>query len=443
MILRSVALFTLVALSSACRSEKQPSHAAPPDPPKPGELLTGKAALGDWTTDAPDVRRKLTLADLPPPNATPDVENKARMIPRPEGAWPKVPPGFRVDLFATDLKNPRQLRVAPNGDLFVAESAANRIRVLRDADGDGKPEVNEIFADKFDEPFGIDFYPPSDPKFVYVANTGGVVRFPYVSGDTKARGPAEEVYDKISGGGRLPGGGHWTRDLVFSRDGSKMFVSVGSLTNDDDGEKEARRARIFELSPDGKNERVYAYGIRNPVGLAVNPETGELWTSVNERDELGDDLVPDYVTSVKDGGFYGWPWFYMGGHQDPRHPGKHPELKDKVITPDVLLQSHSASLGMTFYTAGNFPAPYRGAYAAEHGSWNRSRRTGYKVIRIPLEHGHATGEYVDFMTGFVTPDGTAVWGRPVGVAEGKDGSLFVTDDVGNVIWRVRYVGTAK
>ena len=222
-----------------------------------------------------------------------------------------------------------------------------------------------------------------------------------------------------------------------------MFVSVGSKSNVDDGEAENDRARIFEYDPDGKNGRVFAHGIRNPVGLAIHPETGELWTSVNERDGIGDDLVPDYVTRVQEGGFYGWPWFYMGGHQDPRHPGKHPDLKEKVLTPDVLIQSHSASLDLAFYDGSQFPAEYRQhAFAAEHGSWNRTRRTGYKVIDIPTENGKATGEYIDFLTGFVTPEGD-VWGRPVGIAVAKDGALLVTDDGGECVWRVSYEGPKK
>jgi glucose/arabinose dehydrogenase len=235
----------------------------------------------------------------------------------------------------------------------------------------------------------------------------------------------------------LRGGGHWTRDIVFSLDGAKMFVSVGSRSNVSDDEGENGRARIFEFTSDGKNGRAYATGIRNPVGLAVHPDT-ELWTSVNERDELGDDLVPDYITRVRDGAFYGWPWFYIGDHEDPRHAGKHPELRGKVTVPDVLIQAHSASLGMTFYVGDQFPAEYRqSAFAAEHGSWNRAHRTGYKVIYTPVKNGAPTGEYVDFMTGFVTPAGD-VWGRPVAVAQGKDGALYVTDDGGNCVWRIAY-----
>jgi glucose/arabinose dehydrogenase len=402
-----------------------------------GKLLTGEAAKGDWTTDAPGVRRKLTAADMPAPYATASVRNQPKIAPPPEGAMPQVPAGFRVVKFADGLNKPRMIRTAPNGDLFVAESNANRIRVLRDANGDGKPEINEIFAEGLNQPFGIAFHPlGANPQYIYIANTGSVVRFPYQSGDTKARAASETIVSTISGGGRLEGGGHWTRDIVFSKDGSKMYVSVGSRSNVSDDETEARRARIFEYTPDGKNERVYADGIRNPVGLAIHPVSGELWTSVNERDELGDHLVPDYVTRVRDGGFYGWPWYYIGPNQDPRHQGKRPELKDKVIVPDVLIQSHTASLGLAFYTGGQFPSEYRNLpFVAQHGSWNRSRRTGYKVIYLPMQGGKATGEYVDFMTGFVTPEGD-VWGRPVAVTVGRDGSLFVTDDGGNVIWRI-------
>lgn len=268
-----------------------------------------------------------------------------------------------------------------------------------------------------------------------------MVRFPYKSGDTKASGEPETVVDSIpSGNESVGGGGHWTRDVEFSPDGKTLFVSVGSRSNADDDKSEERRAVILAFDPDGKNERVYAAGIRNPVGLAIHPDTGELWTSVNERDGLGDNLVSDYITHVQEGGFYGWPWFYLGPHEDPRHKGKHPELKDKTIVPDVLLQSHMASLGLTFYDGDKFPAEFHDdGFAAEHGSWNRARRVGYKVIRIPLEDGKATGEFEDFLTGFVTEDGN-VWGRPVGVAVAKDGALMVTDDASGTIWRVAYTG---
>lgn len=411
-----------------------------------GQTLTGEAARGDWTTDAPGVRRHLTTADLDTPYETKSVDNGPHMVPRPEGAWPKAPAGFTVEAYATGLNNPRAMVTAPNGDIFIAESGPNRVRILHTAQGETKPGIDNIFAQGLRQPFGIAFYPPGpNPQYVYVANTDSVVRFPYKNGDLKATGPEETVVDDISGGGRLRGGGHWTRDIAFSRDGKKMWVSVGSKSNVDEDpnghEVEQHRARIFEFTPDGKNERVYASGIRNPVGLAVNPQTGDLWTSVNERDGLGDHLVPDYITRVKDGGFYGWPWYYIGDHQDPRHKDEHPELQGKISVPDVLLQSHSASLDLAFYTGNKFPATYQGnAFASEHGSWNRSRRTGYKVITVPQKNGVPTGEYEDFLTGFVTPDGD-VWGRPVGVTVANDGALLVSDDGSGTIWRVAYTGT--
>jgi glucose/arabinose dehydrogenase len=408
-----------------------------------GGVLTGQGASGDWTSDAPGVRRRITAADLPRPYATRSVDEDSRVAPRPDGAWPKAPAGFKVEEFASGLERPRLIRTAPNGDLFVAESYAGRVRVLRAAAGAGKVETNEVFAEGLRRPFGIAFYPPGpEPRYVYVANTDAVVRFAYRAGDLKARGPAEVVVANLPGGGQLRGGGHWTRDIAFSNDGRRMFVSVGSLTNvwEKPEANEERRATVLEFKPDGTGERTFASGIRNAVGIAVHPRTGELWASVNERDGLGDDLVPDYVTRVRDGGFYGWPWFYLGPNQDPRHAGGRPELRDKVIAPDVLLQSHSASLEMAFYTGRQFPREFEGdAFSALHGSWNRAKRTGYKVVRIPQKGGVPTGEYEDFLTGFVTPAGE-VWGRPVGVAVARDGALFVSDDGSNTVWRVSYAG---
>jgi glucose/arabinose dehydrogenase len=408
--------------------------------PAPGRTLAGKDALGDWTTDAPGVRRKITVADLATPYETPSANNHPRVVKRPEGAWPKAPEGFEVTEFATGLTEPRVIVRAPNGDLFVAESKAHRVRVFRDADDDGKPEVNEVFAADLKRPFGIAFYPPGpEPKYVYVGNTDSVVRFPYKNGDTKATDKAETIIKDIpSGDEKVGGGGHWTRDLEFSPDGKTLYVSVGSRSNVDDDKREDRRANILAFDPDGKNERVFASGIRNPVGLATHPKTGQLWTSVNERDLLGDDLVPDYITHVEEGGFYGWPWYYVGPNQDPRHKDKRPELKDKVLVPDVLLQSHMASLDLTFYDGKQFPKEYlHDIFASEHGSWNRARRVGYKVIRVPMRDGKATGEFEDFLIGFVTKEGD-VWGRPVGVAVAKDGALMVTDDGSGTIWRVAY-----
>ncbi|MFY9724543.1 MAG: sorbosone dehydrogenase family protein [Bryobacteraceae bacterium] len=403
----------------------------------------GRAAFTDYRHEQPGTVRKITIADLPQAYATRAVDNGAHLVPRPANAWPQALPGFTVTEYATGLTNPRLVRTAPNGDLFVVESEPGRIRVLRGIDAYGHAEKMEVYATGLTQPFGLAFYPPGpNPAYLYVGNTNSVVRFPYHNGDMKASGKPEMLV-AIPGGGRLRGGGHWTRDLAFSRDGAKLFISVGSHSNDDDTDNnpaEFHRADILVAKPDGSRLEVYAWGIRNAVGIAIQPETGELWASVNERDSLGDNLVPDYITHIVPGGFYGWPWFYMGGHWDPRQQGKHPELKSKVLTPDVLLQPHNASLEMTFYEGTQFPAEYRGdIFAAEHGSWNKAVRTGYEVIRVPLEKGHATGEYEDLLTGFVTPSGD-VWGRPVGVALAKDGSLIVTDDGSNTVWRVAYGG---
>ncbi len=413
------------------------------DGPQSAPTITGKAAFTDYSQQKPGVRRKITTADLPEPYATKGVDNGADMVKRPDGALPQAPAGFKVSLYTDGLKEPRLIRTAPNGDLFVAMSSSNEILVFRGIGADGKPKQTEKFADGLSQPFGIAFYPSGpNPKWIYIGNTDSVVRFPYKNGDLKASGPAEKLAD-LPGGGRLRGGGHWTRDIVFSKDGTKMFVSVGSHSNVDDTDthpEEFHRADVLEFTPEGKFVKVYAYGIRNCVGEAINPTTGQLWCSTNERDMLGDNLVPDYITHIEEDGFYGWPWWYMGPHQDPRHEGKHPELKAKVTTPDVLLQPHFASLEMNFYEGSQFPSQYKGdAFAAEHGSWNKSARAGYEVIRVPMHDGKATGEYEDFLTGFTTTDGH-VWGRPVGVTIGEDGSLFVTDDGSGAIWHVSYTG---
>jgi len=404
------------------------------------EVLDGQGRAGDWQSDAPGVEHRITVAELPPVYATESAKNGPKVVRPAKGAMPQVPPGFAVNVFARNIQNPRKLVTAPNGDIFVVQSDPGVVRVLRDADGDGVAEFNEKFAEGFQQPFGLAFYPPGpNPEYVYVANTDGIVRLPYRLGDTSARGAAEPIAS-LSGGGRLTGGGHWTRDIVFSPDGQRLFASVGSKSNDDEKNQpvENERARIFEFSPDGSNRRVYAWGIRNAVGIAIQPQTGMLWASVNERDGLGDDLVPDYITQVQPTGFYGWPWFYLGAHQDPRHRGEHPDLADNVLVPDVLVQAHSASLNMLFYTGTQFPAEYRGdGFAAFHGSWNREVRTGYKVVRVPLKNGRPQGVYQDFMTGFVNPDGN-VWGRPVGLTVARDGSLLVSEDGNNTIYRVSH-----
>lgn len=393
--------------------------------------------FADAQSLTPGTYHKITPANLPKPYDTKSTANFDRGVPRKEGDLPKAPEGFKVELYATGFDQPRQIRIAPNGDFFVAESGSpqkpGEIKIVRGYK-DGKPETVSTFATGLKRPFGVNFYPPGpNPQWVYVGNTDSVVRFPYKNGDLKASGSAETIVPELPANGN-----HWTRDVVFSQDGKSLFVGVGSVDNVDQQGNNEHRANILEYTPDGKFIGIYASGIRNPVGLGVNPVTGEVWCSVNERDELGDNLVPDYITHVEKGGFYGWPWYYIGGNQDPRHAGKHPELKDKVLVPDVLMQPHNASLGLTFYEGKMFPKEYQGdLFAAEHGSWNRAVRAGYEVVRVPLEKGRASGVYEDFLTGFVNAEGKP-WGRPVGVAVGKEGALYVTDDLGKVIWRVSY-----
>jgi glucose/arabinose dehydrogenase len=408
-------------------------------------LITGQAAFVDSKDLKPGVFRKITVTDLPAPgDAHPSF---GKMSPRPEGAMPQVPAGFKVELYAgTDLKAPRQIRRAPNGDLFVAEEAAGNIKIVRD--NNGKAEIS-TFATGLGGPFGINFYPVgANPQWVYIGNNASVVRFPYKNGDLKATGMPETLISDLP-----PAGDHRTRDVVFTKDGKNMLVAVGSADNvSQSNRSQEHRANVLEYTPEGKFVKIYASGIRNPVGLAINPSNGELWTSVNERDNLGNNLVPDYITSVKEGGFYGWPWFYIGQHEDPRavanFDGKDKETLprpadktiDKVIVPDVLIQAHSASLGLTFYDGTQFPAEYRGdIFAGEHGSWNRTPMSGHEMVRVPLEKGKSNGVYEDFLTGMIAPDGNA-WGRVTGVAVGKDGSLYVTDDGSNTIWKVSYTG---
>jgi glucose/arabinose dehydrogenase len=441
---------TLVLLPCLQSNAAEPrSGSAKPvaDAPQHQSVLTGQAAFTDALHESPGTRRHLTVADLPGPAPEQSVDNGPTVVARPSNGWPVAPKGFKVELFATNLDNPRLLRVAPNGDLFLAESGSNSIKVFRGVGADGKAQQVSVFSDKLNMPFGLAFYPAGpNPQWLYVGNTDGIVRFPYQNGDLKARGPAQQLAE-LPGGGRLRGGGHWTRDVIFSKDGAKLFASVGSHSNVDDADthpEEFHRADVLEFTPEGKFLKVYAWGLRNCVGEAINPITSELWCSTNERDGLGNNLVPDYVTHVQEGGFYGWPWYYMGGAkggvQDPRHAGRHPELKAKVLTPDILVNPHFASLEMFFYEGSQFPAEFKGdGFAAEHGSWNRAQRSGYEVVRLPMHDGHATGEYEDFLTGFVTPDGQ-VWGRPVGVAQANDGSMFVSDDGSRSIWHVIYTG---
>jgi len=438
---QAVTMFLAIACDlslCACGAQAAP-EVAPAPKPQVAPAVPPPGPFTDYRHEAPGTMRRITVADLPAPYATPTTGNGARIVPRPANAWPRTLPDFQVDLYAGDLARPRLLRTAPNGDVLAALTQVGKIQLLRGLDAGGKAEKSTVFASGLKQPFGIAFYPPgAKPQWIYIANMDSIVRYAYSDGDEQVHGAAERIAD-------LPGGGgHSTRDIVFAPDGKTLYASVGSASNIDDPDTtpgEKHRADILAFNADGSGMRIYASGIRNPVGLAIQPGGGTLWCSVNERDHLGDNLVPDYITHVQNGGFYGWPWWYIGAHQDPRHAGKRGDLKDKVIVPDVLLQPHNASLQLTFYDGAQFPAEYRGdIFAAEHGSWNRSTRAGYEVIRVPLhQSGSAGGEYEDFVTGFVLDNGD-VWGRPVGVTVAKDGSLLVSDDASGSIWRVSYVG---
>jgi glucose/arabinose dehydrogenase len=487
---RRTILALALCIPSSALAQKAAANAPPQTP-----LLTGQSAFTDWNQQRPGVRHKITVGDLPAPAPDQAVDNGPNVGPRPIHAWPIAPPNFSVTLYAggdskplerkdatehMKLSNgtftePRYIVTAPNGDLFLADSGAGTIFILRGVAPSGKAATIEKFATGLDHPFGIAFYPAGpNPQYVYIGNATTIQRFAYKNGDLHATGAPQTLVPDIPGYAQLRGGGHWTRDVVFTKDDKYMLVSVGSGSNVDDADthpREFHRADVLEYTPDGKFVTVYANGLRNCVGEAINPTTGSLWCSTNERDNLGNHLVPDYVTSVPQGSFFGWPWYYMGGHQDPRLPqpcangtGPNPglskplsdadakdckrvDLSSKVRTPDVLVQPHMASLEMTFYPTkeaigkahGAFPAAYDGGiFAAEHGSWNRANRAGYEVIYIPMKDGHASGEYDDFLTGFVTPDGQ-VWGRPVGVTVANDGSLYVTDDGSRSVWHVTYL----
>jgi glucose/arabinose dehydrogenase len=373
-----------------------------------------------------------------------------------------VPPGFKVDVYASDLNGPRRMLSAANGDVFVSETQAGRISLLRPSPDGSKAASKAVFVDGLRQPFGIAFYPDAkNPQWLYVAETHRVVRYPYKTGDSKAGGAPEVVVPKLASGG-----GHFTRDIAFSLDGKRLFVSVGSVSNvaEDMSKKSPEQARAWEVqhgfgtswdietdravvlafdatapSRDGK---VFASGIRNCVGIVTQPKTGDVWCTTNERDMLGDDLVPDYSTRVKEGAFYGWPWYYIGSNEDPRLKGDRPDLKGKVTVPDVLYQAHSAALNLTFYPQNQgksaFPEEYAGdGFAVFHGSWNRNFRTGHKVVRVRMKDGVPTGEYEDFLTGFIVDDGDA-WGRPVAAAVLNDGSLLMSDDLGDTLYRISY-----
>jgi glucose/arabinose dehydrogenase len=419
--------------------------------------LTGAAAYDDWRADAPGVSRRIAADDLPAPYADKPTAVGSHVAPRPASAGLETPQGFTAQLVLSGLSEPRVLRLAPNGDVFLAETGGGRVRVLRFVKGEAAPAENVVFAAGLNEPFGLAFYPPGPkPRYVYVGTPARILRFPYKSGDLRASGAPEIVAELTSNGG------HSTRDLAFSPDGATLYVSIGSKSNVAEGARipsraevealeqrrgvgasggaEDERADILAFDPQGGHRRNFADGLRNCAGLAIRPGSDELWCVVNERDMLGDNLPPDFATLVKEGGFYGWPWYYIGAHEDPRHAGERPDLAQKVISPDILIQAHSAPLGVAFYDGAQFPAEYKGdAFVALHGSWNRSKLTGYKIVRLRFHDGKPTGDYEDFVTGFVIDD-RHVWGRPVDVVVAADGALLFSEDGNGTIWRVSYEG---
>lgn len=426
--------------------------------PAPSEIRTGASAFGDWRDDAPGVRRLIRPSDLPTPEMTDSdpeasVARLADVVAPPQGAVPRVPDGFEVQVFASGFNLPRTLRIAPNGDIFLSESGSGRVFVFQRSATGGASSTPHIFAENLDRPYGIAFWPPADPQYVYVAAANQVVRYPYRSGALEAAGPAEVIVPNI------PTKRHWTRDLAVSRDGRRLFLAVGSASNlagDDLPEMTPEQIRRFEethgrgaawgeeenravvrvFDPDGKNIRNYATGLRNCSGLAMQPGTDNLWCVVNERDHLGPNMVPDYMALIRDGAFYGWPWYTIGNREDPARRAERPDLAGEVRVPEVLIQAHSSALSLAFYDRDAFPAEYRGdAFVALHGSHSRPQITGYKVIRVRLQNGMPTGEYDDFMTGFVL-DNNTVWGRPAGVAVTQDGALLVSDDANGTIFRV-------
>ena len=445
----------LIAYFQSIARERPPAAAVAPIVPDNSQNTA------NWRQDAPGRVHRITSASLPAPFETRSSSNGPHQVAKPESATLALPAGFHVDQFAAGLRGPRKMLEAPNGDVFVAETSGGRVSLLHAATDGSHAQSSSVYLQGLKQPFGLAFYPNGQaPRWLYVAESNRVMRYEYAAGDVMPRGEPQVVIAQLPSGGA-----HITRDLAFSMDGSKLFVSVGSASNvaesmskktpgqilgweSEQGlgaawDQETHRAAVlvFDAAQPGPAS-IYASGIRNCVSLTVQPDTGSLWCTTNERDALGDDLVPDYSTRVQRGGFYGWPWYYLGSNQDPRLKGERPDLSGKVLIPDILYQAHSAALSMTFYRAGGgksaFPPEYVGdAFVAFHGSWNRSLRTGYKLVRARMNHGEPTGEYQDFLTGFIVDDGN-VWGRPVATLQLKDGSLLLSEDSGNRIFRIWY-----
>ena len=382
----------------------------------------------------PGTQIRIDLAGLVKPYATPAKAVASKRVDKPVGATLNVPAGFTATLFAGGLDHARNMKVAANGDVLLAESSAGKITLLRDVDGDGKAETVTTFAGGFRRPYGLDIASGS----LYIGDQNGVWRLPYTPGDTKAQAKAQRITPAGAFGNP---GGHWTRNVAVSPDGSKLYVAIGSASNI--GVEDDPRATIQEFSINGSNQRTFARGLRNPVGLGFYPGTADLYTVVNERDGLGDELVPDYLTKVHADGFYGWPYSYMGDNPQPGFAGKRPDLVAEAIVPDLPFRSHSAPLGMAFYSADQFPGEYHGgAFVALHGSWNASEPRAYNVVYAPFKNGKPTGSYVVFASGFWLggDDRAEVWGRPADVEVAKDGSLLIADDVSSSVWRVTYTG---
>jgi glucose/arabinose dehydrogenase len=444
----------LIAYFQSVAGQAAPAAASPSVP-------ASSVQSANWRLDAPGQAHHIAASSLPPPFATGSSRNNSSVVTKPPAAVLSLPPGFHIDTFASGLAGPRKMIVAPNGDIFVSEMRGGQIGIMHPTADGSRAASTTVYVQGLKQPFGLAFSPSGGkPQWLYVAETNRVTRYAYQVGDVKPRGAAQIVIPE------LPSGvGHSTRDIAFSADGKRLFVSVGSGSNvaetmskktpaevkeweakhgfGSSWDAETDRAAVLEFdaaSPD--NSALYASGIRNCVSLTVQPANGSLWCTTNERDALGDDLVPDYSTRVARGGFYGWPWYYIGSNEDPRLKGERPDLAGKVSVPDVLYQSHSAALSMTFYTASSgksaFPAAFTGdAFVGFHGSWNRSLRTGYKLVRAHMKNGEPTGDYEDFLTGFVVDD-AHVWGRPVATAELPDGSLLMSEDGNNIIYRISY-----
>ena len=431
LILQCVASFGLMSLACVSRSNQPPVRTEAAPSPSPSTTSTHL----DNNKKTPEGHYEIKPSSLPPPYATPDTENPPRLVQRPAGAELQLPPGFAAATFAEGgFQRPRWLASASNGDIFVADSDAGSIVILRDTNNDGTADERFIFTLGLNRPFGMAFW----RNYLYVGNTDAVVRFSHQPGQIKAEAKPEVITDLPSQGYRE----HWTRNLQFDPAGTRLYVTIGSQS-DVDIEPEPRGS-ILELKPDGSGRRIFASGLRNPIGLSFHPVTNALWAAVQERDHLGDDLPPDYVTRIKEGGFYGWPYSYIGSNPDPRRRGERPDLVRQAIAPDVLIQAHSAVLGLIFYKGTMFPQSYRGdAFVALHGSWNRSKRTGYKIVRIPFKNNRPAGGYYDFITGWMlNEDAWQVWGRPSGLLVLKDGSMLIADDGANKIWRITYLDTA-